>query len=743
MMGKPKTREKQSPSGNKKILLSILIVGDLLLIAVICLFTLSFYRTLEREIYAERTAYLEEISSQIVATTDTISSAQWDFATIFANHLQEEQFHNQDELTGRIAWVEDSFAQEGMYLLVFDKFGNYYDAQGNRARWSGSLAVIGVEASERQVEITTLPTSDSTNDQMVFIQRMKQPVAFGEDGVQLTHIAVVRDMNVFNSTFQVPFFNGQGESYIISGVGTRVYRGQASSDVIGDAYNVLKPLEKLDFQYEGSYEELRKAVNSGKNCSLVFSGKSDRRYYVTSSPMGTNGWSLLSIVPSDVVSAGMQRFMKLTILGMGAIALTVIAAFSLTIFLVVRYRAGQQRIRQQEQTNQVLQKAAEAAEAASRAKTVFLSHMSHDIRTPINGIMGMADIATRNRGNQERITDCLEKITSSSRHLLSLVNDVLDLSRIESGKVQLEEKAFYVDALLDGCYSVVVGQALERKLKLNKDFSGITQQFLRGDDLHLRQILINILGNAIKFTPEGGIVTFTATEKIIDGKSELTIVIRDNGIGMSLEFQDKIFEPFSQAEDNGRSRYQGTGLGMSIVKQLIDLMGGSITLQSSLGQGSSFTVRLSLPIEECPAHAQKTENTGTDLTGLRVMLVEDNELNMEIAQYILEECGALVTPAWNGKEALDLFTEKPPGSFDIILMDMMMPVMGGLEAARAIRDSLRSDARTVPIVAMTANAYAEDRRAALEAGMNRHLAKPMERAELLKVLREVIGSPAE
>lgn len=739
-MGKAEATAKRDQAERKKTPVLVPILGSLALVVIICVLIVAFYGTLESEIYHERAAYLKEISEQAVVTTDATSSAQWDLAVIFSNYLQEAEFLSRGELKNRLAWAETTYAQQGLSLLAFDTQGNYYDAEGNRARWSGRTAVISTDAPERQVEITTLPSATEANDQMIFLLRIRQPVPLAADGVSLTHVAVVRDMTMFSEAFQVPFFNGQGENFIISDVGTRVYRGQAPSEVIGDLFNVLKPLEDMNYLHGGSYETLRRAVAEGESCSLEFLDAGRQRYYVTSSPMGTNGWSLLSVVPSEVVSAGMQRFMKMTVIGVGAIALLVIAAVSSALYLVVRFRAGQERIRQQAQTNAALREAAQAAREASQAKTVFLSHMSHDIRTPINGIMGMADIAIRNRSDQARVSDCLEKITAASHHLLSLVNDVLDMSRIESGKVQLEDKPFYMTALLDGCYSVVAGQALERNLTLRRDFSGITAEPLRGDELHLRQILINILGNAVKFTPEGGEVSFTAADEGIEGgEAALTVVIRDNGIGMSEEFQQKIFEPFSQAEDGGRSKYKGTGLGMSIVKQLLDLMGGTIELQSAPGQGSTFTVRLRLPIEDAPAPVQEAGDAEMDLTGLRVMLVEDNELNMEIAQFVLEECGVQVALAWNGKEALDLFVEKAEHSFDVILMDVMMPVMGGLDAARAIRASGKADAGTVPIVAMTANAYEEDRRAALEAGMDRHLAKPLERQELIQTLWELSG----
>ena len=726
--------QAQKPEKRKAAFTPALILGCFAALIVIGLLTLTFYRSLEREIYEERAAYLTEISGQVVSTTDNVSAAQWNLSSFFANRLRAQKISTTKELAAFIAEEQVIHNQEGLSFLAFDKNGNYYSSQG-QARWMGSLAVIQENSPERQVEITTLPTTVNSTDEMVFVLRMETPLTLSGSGVTLTHVAVVRDMSVFYERFRVPSFEGKGENYIVSSVGTRVYRGQDPIAVIGDVFNVLKPLEQMKFQFGASYQELKEAVADGKSCSLEFADRSGAHYFVTSSPMETNGWSLLSVLPASVVSARMQHFMNVTLFGMGAIALVVVVAVSLAMLFVLRYRSSQQLMKRQSEANAALKAAALAAEEASRAKTVFLSHMSHDIRTPINGIMGMTDIAVRHMEDPARVEDCLKKITSASYHLLSLINDVLDMSRIESGKVQIDNKPFYVGALLDGCYSVVAGQALEKKLNLQKDFSGVTQPLLLGDELHLRQILINILGNAVKFTPEGGEIRFIASDEVLEDKQvELTVVIRDNGIGMSAAFREKIFEPFAQAEDSARSQYNGTGLGMSIVKQLLDLMGGSIELESAPGEGSTFTVRLRLPIESVPEEEPLAGDTPVELNGMRVLLVEDNGLNMEIARFMLEECGARVTGAGNGKEAVELFTNRPEGSFDIILMDVMMPVMDGLEAARAIRACTKEDAKSIPIVAMTANAYAEDRKATLEAGMNRHLAKPIEREELLQVL---------
>lgn len=682
---------------------------------------------------------MTEISAQVVSTTDTVANAQWNLAAILEKRMRASQISGMAELTEWIASENENHDQDELSFLVFDNAGNYYDAAGIRVRWQGSLMSIQDDSPKRQVEVLTLSTTPKNTDEMVFLLRMETPVVLKAEGVTLTHVAVVRDMDIFYEQFRVPSFEGSGENFFVSSVGTRVYRGKSYSEVIGDVYNVLKPLERMSFHFEGSYEKLKATIASKEKCCMEFSDAENMHYYVTSVPMGINDWSILSVVPSSVVSAQMQHFLNMTLFGVGAIALLVLAAISTAILLIVRYRTSQHLLHRQAEMNAALQEAAQTAEEASRAKTVFLSHMSHDIRTPINGIMGMTDIAVRNLGDTDRVADCLGKITVSSKHLLSLVNDVLDMSRIESGKVRLENKPFYVEALLDACYSLMAGQVQERGLAIKKAFSGVEQLVLSGDELRLRQIIINILGNAVKFTPDDGEVVFTACSKDVGGgMSELTLIIQDNGIGMSEDFQQKIFEPFTQAEDGPKSRYKGTGLGMSIVKQFLDLMGGSIELQSAPGQGSKFTVKLCLPNVAAPLRQEHAPDDDTSLLkGLRVLLVEDNELNMEIARYILEECGMEVTAAENGLKAVEIFKDRPEGSFDVILMDVMMPVMDGLEATRTIRAGNQSDAKNIPIIAMTANAYAEDRRAVLEAGMNRHLAKPIEREELLHALVEL------
>ncbi len=401
-----------------------------------------------------------------------------------------------------------------------------------------------------------------------------------------------------------------------------------------------------------------------------------------------------------------------------------------------------------EKKNGELQSAIMEAERANLAKTEFLSHMSHDIRTPINGIMGMLNIAEKNPDDLERQADCREKIKMSAKHLLSLINDVLDISKLERGKIEFAKVVFGLKELLDNCASIVGGQAADRNITLITDFGEegkLPHAYFTGSPLHIKQILINIAGNAVKYNKPMGKIRFTCHEiSEENGIAQICFEIADTGIGMGQEYLKHIYEPFTQEEGGARTNYQGSGLGMTITKNLVDSMGGSIQVKSELNQGSIFTVVLPLEIASPPVEQEEEkEESAAEVSGKRILLVEDNELNQEIAQYMLEENGLEVTLAVNGKEALDIFRESPPHTFQLVFMDVMMPIMNGYEATRAIRSLDRPDASAVPIIAMTANAYAEDVRAAMESGMNEHIAKPLEPEIINRVLARWLRTEIE
>ena len=386
-----------------------------------------------------------------------------------------------------------------------------------------------------------------------------------------------------------------------------------------------------------------------------------------------------------------------------------------------------------------LKAAFQEAETANKAKTAFLSRMSHDIRTPINGIMGMLQIISKNRDDHEKVDDCLEKIQISAEHLLALINDVLDMSKLEAGKVELDHIPFNLTDVLKVAYALNDAQISLGGITFISHPYELQHTELIGSPLHLRQILLNLFNNAMKYNrPSGTIDTYTRELSFDGQKTVIEFKIVDTGIGMSEEFVKKeLFKPFTQEKtDEARTEYKGTGLGMAIVKELVEKMGGTIQAESVLGKGSTFTVVIPFEIDKTPEQhvpfGASEQIQTEDLKGTRILLVEDNELNMEIAEFMLEDGGAVVLKAWNGKEAIEIFEKSEPGEIDLIMMDIMMPVMDGLEATRQIRALDRPDAATIPIVAMTANAFSDDIRRSREAGMNEHLSKPLEMEKIIR-----------
>ena len=471
----------------------------------------------------------------------------------------------------------------------------------------------------------------------------------------------------------------------------------------------------------------------------------------------------IGTITNAYVNLGQQPF-SLTRLAYqypSIIALTCLCILITAVCIVLVIRA--QRFRAE------TEKALRKAEEASVAKTEFLSNMSHDIRTPINGIMGMLDIAEDNFDNKARVRDCMTKMRGAASHLLSLINDVLDMTKIESGNMQMLDTPFDLRALLESCCSIVEGQIADRHMTFTKQIGPFWHPYLIGSELHIRQVLINILSNSVKYTPDGGEINFRAKETLFEeGLVHLRMEIKDNGIGMSEEFLQHIFEPFTQEQRSSRTHYKGTGLGMAITKKLVDQMHGSLDVESEPGKGSTFIVRLSLPVgtppkdepsvvvrhttpaaasaaasgsswDNAPAVEAETSpaapaaaEAAPPLAGLHLLLAEDNELNSEIATTLLEEQGAKITAVENGRLALEAVQNAAPRTYDAILMDVMMPEMNGLEATRCIRAyEGKGPGEGTPIIAMTANVFADDVKACLDAGMNSHVGKPLDMKVLI------------
>ena len=415
------------------------------------------------------------------------------------------------------------------------------------------------------------------------------------------------------------------------------------------------------------------------------------------------------------------------------------------IFCFWGYRADLAHRKQEQEKDEKykaeLLRAAKKAEAANEAKTEFLQRMSHDIRTPINGICGMINVADHYADNMEKQTECRAKIKKTSHLLLELINEVLDMSKLESDEVVLEEIPFNLNSISEEILGVIEHMATEQNIRIIWEEKEVTHWNLIGSPVHVKRILMNILSNAVKYNKENGYVYISCRE--IPSKqtamTTLEFVCRDTGIGMAEAFQKRIFEPFAQEHAGSRTKFAGTGLGMPITKKLVVKMGGTISFESKEGTGTTFVIRIPFQIDADMKDRNETEEkTETSIQGLHVLLTEDNELNMEIAEFVLQNEGAVVTKAWNGQKAVDIFRKNRPGEFDAILMDIMMPVMNGYEAAKMIRSLDREDAKVIPIIAMTANAFTEDKMRAKEAGMDEHIAKPVDGKLLVKAINELV-----
>ena len=416
-----------------------------------------------------------------------------------------------------------------------------------------------------------------------------------------------------------------------------------------------------------------------------------------------------------------------------------------SIFWFWTYRTNQAHQKKEQEKDEKYKAelliAAKKAEAANEAKTEFLQRMSHDIRTPINGICGMIDMAEHYADDMEKQAEYRAKIKGASHLLLELVNEVLDMSKLESDEVVLEEIPFNLSSISEEVLAVIEQMAAEQNIRIMWEKKEITHRDLIGSPGYVKRVMMNILSNAVKYNRENGQIYISCME-IPSEQPEMTMmefVCRDSGIGMTEEFQKCVFEPFTQEHTGSRTKFAGTGLGMAISRKLVEKMGGTITFESKEGTGTTFVIRVPFKIDpDADKREEQKDVSEKSIKGLHILLAEDNELNMEIAEFVLQNEGAEVTKAWNGQEVVELFRKSEPGEFDVILMDIMMPVMNGYDATKKIRSLGREDAKVIPIIAMTANAFTEDRIRAKEAGMDEHVAKPVDVELLVKVIHKLV-----
>jgi len=582
------------------------------------------------------------------------------------------------------------------------------------------------------------------------------------NGETYTAIGTLYDHSKLDSMLSVKSYNGNAYLFMLDNDGNITYTNQ-KEDKFFRNYFLLKHLKGDQAITEEEADSLQKKLD-GREQGVELLG-SDKPYYLGYCPIENNNTMLICIVEKSVVDNVLKDYQKTigftTLLMAGFILLLFAGLFcSISRRNLADQKAKyekrnnelqKQAMKEMEESNKKLKKAKDiatealqTAENANKAKTDFLSNMSHDIRTPMNAIIGMTSLIRHDAGNKDKVIEYADKIDISSQHLLGIINDVLDMSKIEAGKTVFKYTDFSMPDLIEELNTIFQPQIAERNQTLMVIKENIRHEWVNGDQVHLMQIFSNLLSNAVKYTQEGGKIQFLVEE--CETKSSVyakyRFLVSDNGMGMSADFKETIFDPFTRAEGSVTNKIQGTGLGMAITRNLVEAMGGTIDVESELGQGSCFEVLIDLRIAEdrsvsSTVQEEKNEQNDNIFQGMRFLCAEDNELNAEILTELLKIEGAECTICENGEEILKTFEKSAPGDYDMILMDVQMPVMNGYEATKAIRRSSHELAKKIPIIAMTANAFSEDIQHSLAAGMNAHVSKPVEMRVLEKTIRSI------
>ena len=705
-----------------------------IILIVLLVFGILFMRdSLMKLTVEERSNQLEEMGTQIQVNLTSGLQTHWNLVEGLNNATQGQHFEDIQQLCDSIAHIEKVFCTDlyGSRVMLLDAQGTSYLSDGPTGIWNDVSRLT--DGGKRHTFVSETDSIDGCF--LVFSRELSSPITMGKDNVRFTHIVLLKDIQTLKQYYTTTSYGGRAATYIIRNNGTLAYFDADADDVIG-ARNVYKALGEAEYFQGRNFNNVKEQLNRDGIATANILFNQTEYFYCLSSLVDYN-MTLMLLIPADSVAVSTMNMMNSAI-RTGIIFISAIALLMLlTFFSLTKVQRSSQLVKLEQDTNKELNRLRTEAETANAAKSTFLNNMSHDIRTPMNAIIGFTNIALQKSPSPD-IKSCLTKISDSSEHLLALINDVLDISRIESGNIKYTPAPVDIAEVSDSVLTIMYGYLSNRNIAFNTELEEPKTRYVLTDAVRVREVLVNILGNAVKFTNDGGTVTYSVS--YLKGTDDRHINVKyrvsDTGIGMSEEFVLHIFDEFSQEDQDARTRYKGTGLGMAITKKYVDLMGGTITVESIKGVGSTFTVDLPMEIiDDCEVAKKDYSGSNIDLNGLKILLAEDNDLNAEIAIVQLEELGIQITRSADGEETVRLFSESPQGTFDIILMDIMMPNMNGYEATMAIRSlNDRPDGRTVPIIAMTANAFAEDVQASLDAGMNGHIAKPIVIDEVVKTI---------
>ncbi len=731
--------------------------GFVSIVLILTLFIMS-QTYIQNLVYHERLNQMEEVTHQMFRSLEDVIDTHWDEVNVQCNYLYCTPLKTDTEFYRYLKKLSElsNYHERQIELIAVDSAGHYYTENGRMGLLRGMKYLES--APQRVSYVSNSLTVDDSR--MVFLELLSTPITLqsGEKEITLCYFGISQSMTQLNDYFRCDAYENNNSVYVLDDNGFKLFNANDTELLKG--HNVYTVLSRMSYLHGSSFAEAKERLDRTGSCysNAVLDGT---EYFYALKQMENAQWTLAFLVPAKYVAVNTQKLVSIVMI----IIIVIAMVFSvITVFVgwfLLRQKQQQELQAEKEanlrleqynihltqvndelrQAQDIAAEALQSAERASKAKTDFLANMSHDIRTPMNAIIGITTLMKNELHQPEKLADHLDKLENSGQLLLGIINDILDMSRIESGKTTLNVEKMNLPQQISQLDSIIRQQAGQRSQTFTVN-THLQHENVLADPNRLNQVLMNILSNAVKYTPTGGHIRFEVDElPRNEHYARYRFVVQDDGIGMSEAYQKTLFDPFTREERSGTNKVQGTGLGMAITKNIVDLMGGSINVESTTSKGTRFEVVLEFPVDaeadtvpEAQVLPEEEEET-SPLSGMKFLCAEDNAINAEILEMLLEANGASCTICSNGQEIVDAFASVKPGEYDMILMDVQMPVMDGLEATRRIRSGENPLGRIIPILAMTANAFLEDMQKSREAGMDEHLSKPVDIAALEQTVK--------
>ena len=743
---------------NNKLYKKLLWGTGFVIVAVILTLFIMSQTYIQNLVYHERLNQMEEVTHQMFRSLEDVIDTHWSEVNVQCNYLYCTPLKTDTEFYRYLKKLSElsNYHERQIELVAVDSDGHYYTENGGM----GLLREMNYLADSPQW-VSYVSNSLTVDDsRMVFLEKLSTPITLqsGEKEITLCYFGISQSMTQLNDYFRCDAYENNNSVYVLDDNGFKLFNANDTELLKG--HNVYTVLSRMSYLHGSSFAEAKERLDRTGSCysNAVLDGT---EYFYALKQMENAQWTLAFLVPAKYVAVNTQKLVSIVMI----IIIVIAMVFSvITVFVgwfLLRQKQQQELQAEKEanlrleqynihltqvndelrQAQDIAAEALQSAERASKAKTDFLANMSHDIRTPMNAIIGITTLMKNELHQPEKLAEHLDKLENSGQLLLGIINDILDMSRIESGKTTLNVEKMNLPQQISQLDSIIRQQAGQRRQTFTVN-THLQHENVLADPNRLNRVLMNILSNAVKYTPTGGHIRFEVDElPRNEHYARYRFVVQDDGIGMSEAYQKTLFDPFTREERSGTNKVQGTGLGMAITKNIVDLMGGSINVESTTGKGTRFEVVLEFPIDaeadtvpEAQVLPEEEEET-SPLSGMKFLCAEDNAINAEILEMLLEANGASCTICSNGQEIVDAFASVKPGEYDMILMDVQMPVMDGLEATRRIRSGENPLGRIIPILAMTANAFLEDMQKSREAGMDEHLSKPVDIAALEQTVK--------